>query len=206
MRIGLMIAASLLALSACDGRDAQDRPAGTETGMATTDTIDARSAQAPSAQEFARMAAMSDMYEIASSNIALQQAQDAQVREFAQMMVTDHTQSSQALRDAVAASGQQLAMPETLDAEHQAQVDVLRGLRGADFDREYMSQQTAAHRRTLDTLKAYAGGGDVAELRQFAQATIPTVQRHLDWLEANYASPGMTGGRPGAPADATPAS
>lgn len=199
MRIALLMAASLLATTACGNPAEEDQPVAAGTSAADSGMA------APSAQEFAQAAAMSDMYEIAAANVALKRASDTPTKEFAQMMVADHTQSSKALKDALAASGQNLALPGKLDAEHQAQVDILESLNGRDFDREYMSQQMAAHRKALALLKSYGGNGDVAELRQFAQATIPAVQKHHDWIDQNYPSPGATGGTPGATMDSTPA-
>lgn len=206
MRIALLMAASLLATTACGGRQAEEQQnAGAESNMAGSDAAGAFAEQPPTAQDFSQAVAMSDMYEIQSANIALKRAEGAPTREFAQMMINDHTRSTQALKDAVAASGQTLAMPERLDSEHQAQIGILEGLNGSDFDREYLSQQMAAHRRALDLLKAYGGDGDVAELRQFAQATIPIVQKHHDWLDQNSPSPGATGGTPGATMGTSPA-
>ncbi len=204
MRIALLMAASLLA-TACNGNEAEDQRADAGTPLAQPEGADAMAGQTPTAQDFATRAAMSDMYEIASANIALEKADGAPTREFAQMMVADHTKSSQSLKDAAGQSGQTLTMPTQLDAEHQAQIDILRSLNGEEFDREYMSQQMAAHRKALTLLKAYGGNGDVAELRQFAQSTIPVVQKHHDWLDQNSPSPSATGGTPGATMDATPA-
>lgn len=209
MRLALIMASSILTLAACDGRETTDGAAGTATGDAMANSAaDADGAFAdapPNAQEFAQRVAMSDMYELAAARVAMQRAEGTPTREFAQMMITDHTRSSEALKEAVAASGQTLAMPDALDSEHKAQVDILESLSGEDFDREYISQQTAAHRKALTLLKAYAGNGDSAELRQFAQGAIPTIQKHADWLDNNSPSPGATGGTPGATMDSTPA-
>lgn len=209
MRLGLMMAASLLTLAACNGREAADGADAAATGDAmagsTADADGAFAEAPPNAQGFASTVAMSDMYELAAARLALKRGEGTPIREFAQMMITDHTASSKALKDAIAASGQTLSLPDNLDAEHQAQVDILNSLNGPDFDREYISQQTAAHRKALGQLKAYAGSGDTAELRQFAQSTIPTIQKHADWLDDNSPVPGATGGTPGMTMDATPA-
>lgn len=205
MRKALFMAASLLAVTACDGRDTTDQPMPAETAVTAADSMGMAEGAAPAAQDFVQRAAMSDMYEIAAAKVALDRASGAPTREFAQMMIDDHTQSSQALKQAVAETGQGYTMPTELDAEHRAQIDILKSLNGPDFDREYMSQQMAAHRKALTMLKAYGAGGDRAELRQFAQATIPAVQKHHDWLDKNGASPSATGGTPGAAMDATPA-
>ncbi len=211
MRIALLIAASLLA-TACSGREAEAQRADNGTGLAQPDAGGAFAAKPPSAQDFAQIAAMSDMYEIEAANIAATKVKVGPIREFANMMIADHTKSSKALTDAIAASGQSLAMPAKLGAEHQSQLDALGRLVGADFEREYMAQQMTAHRKALDLLKSYAGGGDVAELRQFAQGTIPAVQKHEDWLNANGSvtspprkAPEATGGTPGGAMGSTPA-
>lgn len=189
MRIALLIAASLLA-TACNQTAAdEDRDADT-AGMAENDAAGAFADQALPALGFAEAAAMSDMFEVTAGNIALERGESDAVREFAQMMVADHTKSSKALEQSLGGSVEDFSMPASLDTEHQAQVDILQSLQGEAFDREYLTQQMAAHRKTLALLKAYAGTGDVAELRQFAQSTIPTVQKHVDWLESNSPMPG----------------
>lgn len=184
MRIALLIAASLLA-TACNKRAADDTRTADSADMAQNDAAGAFADQPPTALGFAEAAAMSDMYEVTAGNIALGKGESEAVREFAQMMVTDHTKSSQALGRALGGSVEDFSTPASLDTEHQAQVDILQSLQGGAFDREYLTQQMTAHRKTLTLLKAYAGGGDVAELRQFAQSTIPVVQKHVGWLESN---------------------
>lgn len=200
MRVALLIAGSLLA-TACDQRPREGDAVGmaTDTAMAGADADGAFAEDPPAAQAFVRTAAISDMYEIEAGKLAVEKAESDEAREFARMMIADHTRSSQELKQAVAESGQTFEMPGALDGEHQAQLDILRSLNGADFDREYMSQQIAAHRKALALLKSYGGGGDTAELRQFAQGTIPVVQKHHDWLEQNAPVPGMDGAQMPAP-------
>lgn len=203
MRNALLAAASLLAVTACNGPDTQDQPTPSETAM-SVDADGMTGEQPPAAAEFAQAVAMSDMYEIAAARVALERADGTPTRQFGQMMIDDHTKSTEALKQAAAQAGQagqNLAMPETLDAEHRAQVDILKTMSGPDFDREYLSQQTAAHRKALALLKSYGAAGDNAELRQFAQGAIPAVQMHAEWLDQNSPSPSATGGTPGATMD-----
>lgn len=207
MRMAFVMGASLLA-TACGGQqdgERADQGAAIAQPDAASDAGGAFAAQAPSAQDFAQSVAMADMYEIAAANLVAQKVKTGPTREFANMMIADHTKSSAALKEAITASGRSLALPAKLDAEHQALIDALKTLNGPDLEREYMSQQTAAHRKALDLLKSYAGSGDTADLRQFAQGAIPAVQKHYDWLETNAPgtatmreTPEATGGTPGA--------
>ena len=195
MRIALLIAASLLA-TACNERAADDDRDANAADMAQNDAAGAFAEQPPTALGFAKAVAISDMYEVTAGKIALEKGESAAVREFAQMMVADHTKSSKALEDAVGGAGEDFSMPASLDTEHQAQIDILQSLQGAAFDREYLTQQMAAHREALALLKAYGASGDVADLRQFAQSTIPVVQKHRDWLDANSPAAAGSGGTP----------
>jgi len=195
MRVVLLIAASLFA-TACSERAAEADRNADGADMAQNDAAGAFADQPPAALGFAETVAMSDMYEVTAGNIALKKGESDAVREFAQMMITDHTKSARDLEQAIGGAGQDFSMPASLDTEHQAQIDILESLQGAAFDREYLSQQMAGHRKTLALLKSYAGEGDVPELRQFAQGAIPVVQKHHDWLDKNV---------PDAAAQATPA-
>jgi putative membrane protein len=194
MRIALLIAASLLA-TACNQTAADDNQTADTPGTAQNDAAGAFAEEAPPALGFAEAAAMSDMYEVTAGNIALERGKSDAVREFAQMMIADHTKSVASLEQALGGSVEDFSMPASLDTEHQAQVDILQSLQGGAFDREYLTQQMAAHRETLALLKAYGGNGDVAELRQYAQSTIPVVQKHIDWLDNNTPMPGTTTAR-----------
>lgn len=188
MRIALLIAASLLA-TACNERAGNDDRTAEGTAPAQNGTDSAFADQPPTAPGFASAVAMADMYEVTAGRIALEKGRSEAVRTFAQMMVADHTKSSRELEDALGDTGDDFSMPASLDTARQAQIDILESLQGEAFDREYLSQQTAAHAKTLELLKAYGASGDVAELRQFAQSTIPVVQKHKDWLATNPIMP-----------------
>lgn len=55
-------------------------------------------AQAPAAADFVNRAAISNMFEIQSSQIAQQKAQNDRVRQFAQSMIQDHTAAGEKLK------------------------------------------------------------------------------------------------------------
>ncbi len=188
MKIPILITAALI-LAGCERNDpVMDEGAeltttdegGDAGGLARTKTESVDPEPAPPAAQFVQRAAISDMYEIAAGKLASEKGESAAVRKFGTMMVAAHGEQTAVLKQAVAASGRQFDFPAALDAQHQAQIDVLKRLDGADFDREYANQQLAAHRNALALLKGYARDGDTPDLRQFAQAAIPKVQRHHD--------------------------
>ena len=58
-------------------------------------------AEVVTAQEFMRLASMSDRFEVASSRLAQQKSQNAQLKQFAEHMVRDHTKTTQELRQLI---------------------------------------------------------------------------------------------------------
>lgn len=131
-------------------------------------------------QEYASMAAASDMYEIESAQLAMEKTQNAQIRELAQMIVNDHQAATAALRTAASQAQPAITVTPQLNADQQAQMDALRAASGDAFDRLYLQQQVQAHEKALAMLRAYAQNGDVAQLREHASNTAAPVEKHLE--------------------------
>ncbi len=73
-------------------------------------------AQSMDSATFRQMASQADAFEIAASRLALERSQNPRVRAFAQNMITDHSQTSQALnggRPMYSASGEWLGTAAT---------------------------------------------------------------------------------------------
>jgi putative membrane protein len=162
---------------------------------------------APKTADFVSQVAISDMFEIESSKLA-QTKGNAETKKFAEQMVTDHTKTSTELKSAVSGNTA-LPIPTALDSAHQTKLDRLKGLSGAEFDREYRSQQVNAHEDAVSLFKRYSSGGDDAKLKEWATQTLPALQHHLEMAQAlDNAGRGDAGSRaltPGQqPGTATP--
>lgn len=127
-------------------------------------------------QNFVMNAAASDAFEIQSSQLALQKSRNPNVLRFAQRMIDDHTKSTQQLTQVASVKG--LKAAPTLDSPQQRMMATLDGARGG-FDREYWRAQVAAHQATAALYQTEISGGYDADLRGFAQQTLPIVQQHL---------------------------
>ena len=134
---------------------------------------------APPAEEFVTMAASSDMFEIQSSTSALEKAESAEVKEFAQMMIADHGKSSEELLAAVQESGLDITPPGAMAEEHKEPFDAINAANIPDFDAAYIDAQVAAHEEVA-LMQSYAEGGDNEALKAHAQKTLPVVQMHYE--------------------------
>lgn len=71
---------------------------------------------APSAQDFVNKVAISDMFEIQSSQMALSKQADADTKPFAEKMIQDHQKTSTELKALVEGSMVKLTLPASLDS------------------------------------------------------------------------------------------
>jgi putative membrane protein len=127
-------------------------------------------------------AAQSDEFEITEARMALHHTTNPHVREFAQMMIHDHTQSTDMIKAALRQSGRPVPPPPPLSPMQQQMVDGLRAA-GPKFDRVYINQQVQAHELALHVHQTYAQGGDNPALRHTAEQIVPVVQHHLSMAE-----------------------
>lgn len=134
--------------------------------------------RAPSTADFVTEATISDMFEMQSSQLAAERG-DEPTKTFAKRMIADHEKTSGEMRQ-VLQDGKIDAKPPTgLDSTHQKKLDALKGLQGADFNKQYREDQVKAHKDAVDLFQRYGKGGDNAALKAFATKTEPALAEHL---------------------------
>jgi putative membrane protein len=133
---------------------------------------------APKTEDFVTEAATSDMFEIASSKLAVERA-DPATKAFAQQMITDHTKTSTEMKQMVDAGKVKAAIPAAMTSSQQSMIDKLNGLQGDDFNKQYHSDQVSVHKDAVDLFKRYGDGGDNADLKSWAATTRPALEHHL---------------------------
>jgi putative membrane protein len=135
-------------------------------------------AQSMSTQEFVNNAAIGDMFEVQSSQLALDKQADRDTKPFAQKMVKDHSKTSRQLKGLIDKGKVQATLPTDLDSAHKAKLDQLRGLSGKEFDTAYDDAQKEAHQQAVTLFDGYAKNGDNADLKKWASKTLPTLKQH----------------------------
>jgi putative membrane protein len=145
--------------------------------------LSASVALAQTAQDFATKVAISDMFEIQSSQLALSKQPDADTKPFAEKMVQDHQKTSNELKALVDGGKVKATLPTALDAEHQKLLDDLKAKNGKDFDQSYDQVQLKAHRDAVALFEAYAKTGDNSDLKSWAGQTLPHLKEHLSMAE-----------------------
>ncbi|CDX36611.1 conserved exported hypothetical protein [Mesorhizobium sp. SOD10] len=135
---------------------------------------------ADKAQDFVDKAAAGGMFEVESSKIAQSKAQDQATKDFAQKMIDDHGAANAKLE--TIAGEQKLKVPAQMDAKHKSDLDTLQTGKDA-FDKSYAQMQRDAHADAVKLFEGYARDGDNAQLKTFAQETLPTLKMHQEMIE-----------------------
>jgi putative membrane protein len=143
---GLLALACAAAITvACRGDARNDQPdpdlSSSESVGTTGDTVS--HGNDGDARQFAIQASKRGAAEVELGRLAGERAQNSSVKQFAQMMVQDHSKAGQELKQAVMANGGEVNTEPPDDSEEL--LEKLKGLRGADFDREYMDAMVNAH-------------------------------------------------------------
>ncbi len=127
--------------------------------------------------EFAQKATDDGNAEVALARMALRNSNNAQVKDFANLMIKDHTAANEKLQKIVAQENIRLSTKADDEAKDIEQK--LATLKGADFDRAYMKYMVEDHEDAVDLFKDYSEDGDNAKLKEFAGKTLPTLREHL---------------------------
>jgi putative membrane protein len=168
-----------------------NQPAGQSMSPSTGSTSAAATSASPTDRDFVMSAASGGMLEVEASRLALERAQSTEVRNFAQKMIDDHTRASRDLMAAAASAGI-TSVPTTLSSKHQAVLNRLRSLKGAEFDREYAEQVgMMAHHETVSLFQREAAEGSNPALKTFASNTLPALRGHLQRSQAVASAAGV---------------
>ena len=143
-----------------------------------------RAENSPQTTDFVHKASEGNMFEIESSKLALTKTSVKDVKSFAEMMVTDHTQVGDQFKKALVASGSGLAPANKLDNDHQETLNSLKAAEPAIFDSLYIQAQGKAHDDAVSLFASYAEKGDDTALKKFASDELPVLKKHQDRIHA----------------------
>jgi len=124
-------------------------------------------------------AAQGGMAEVELGKLALQKAQNADVKKFAQMMITDHSKANDELK--TLAAKKNIVLPTDLGS-HQSTLDELGKRTGAEFDKAYVDEMVDDHEKDVDMFDDNTDNSD-ADIKAFATKTLPTLKKHLEMIK-----------------------
>lgn len=135
---------------------------------------------------FVQKAISGGMMEVELGNIASSKAQNPRVKNFAAMMVADHSAAGNELKQM--ASANNITAPTQMLPEHKGHIDMMKNKSGAAFDKAYMDMMVKDHKKDLEEYKKAANNLAVPQYKAFAGKTVPVLQKHMDSAQAIHKS------------------
>jgi putative membrane protein len=173
--------ACLALLAACQERTPEPVDKAQDMAAAPVGQMSAATMGSNMVSAYVPNAAMADMYEIQAADIALERSQNARVKEMAQMIKTDHTAASNAMKAMLPQAAPDMTPPTALDQRRQGLIDNLRSASAANFDQTYIDQQIAAHSEALTLHRGFSDQD--SPLAAHARNVVPKIEAHLRMAE-----------------------
>jgi putative membrane protein len=166
-----------------DDTGAKAKPADTSK---TTDTAKPAKLKAEELQVMAHYHEVNKM-EIDLGKVAAKKATSQGAKDYAKMLVKDHTENDKALMALAKKTKQTIpAEKPASDVEKQEKAEdkkmaaKLKTMKGADFEAQYLQMMVAGHEKELAKIDANIAKVENAELADALKATKPVLQHHAD--------------------------
>ena len=143
----------------------------------------AKGGGAPTDPQIVGAVETANQIDINYAKLAISKAEDKQVKDFAQQMITDHSAVQKSVRDLAAKLN---VFPEDSQTSNslkkQAQQTMLKlnRLKGKEFDKAYIDNEVAYHQRVINATKTVLiPNARNAELKKALQGAQPLFEGHL---------------------------
>ena len=187
----LTLAVALVACAKKDDAATDTAGATTAIGAAPGDTAAAAPAPAPAAPsdaQIAHVAVTANSIDSTAGEVAKRKGTAKDVKDFAQMMITDHgtvNKQAVALAQKLGVTPEDNDISRSLKAGADSSATTLQGKSGADFDRAYIDREVGYHQAVLDALdNTLIPSAQNAELRDLLQKVRPNIAAHLERAKA----------------------
>ena len=134
--------------------------------------------------QIASIVVTANQVDVDAGKLASTMASNAEVKKFARTMVTDHTgvnKSATDLATKLKVTPEDNATSRALAAGGKENIEKLKKLRGAAFDKAYIDHEVAYHQQVLDAVdKTLIPGARNAELKALLVKVRPAFVAHLE--------------------------
>lgn len=131
---------------------------------------------------FVMEAAVGGMLEVEAGKLAQQNADNQRIKDFGAMMVRDHSQASNELKNLVANRG--VMLPDSLPADKRKHLESMQKMKGKTFDSHYISMMKDDHSKDISKFEKEGKDGKDMDIKNWASQTLPTLKKHKDSIDA----------------------
>ncbi len=179
----VMVALAACSFQACNSnKDSKETADSVNAAKDTSNAVAAGVAVDEDDAKFAVNAANGGMAEVALGKLAQGKATDPKVKEFANMMVTDHTKANDELM--ALAKTKNITLPDSVSADEKKNMEDLSKKSGKDFDKAYVDMMVDDHKKDVKEFEDATQSLKDADVKAFATKTLPVLKTHLDHINA----------------------
>jgi putative membrane protein len=131
-----------------------------------------------SEQDFMTEAAQADLAEIDMAQIALQNSATGEVRDFANMIKSDHTSALGDLAELM--KGKNVPQPKSVPARTQQDIGRMKTLTGGEFDREFVNMIVSEHQKAVEMFRDQQSTAQNEDVKKYVEDTLPILEMHLE--------------------------
>ena len=138
---------------------------------APKDTLDAADVKFVKAESAAGKA------ELKIAELGVQKAERPDVKSFAEMLVTDHTQANKELGALATTKGVEVSA--VISPKHAEEFQNLEKASKADFDKEFLADMISGHKKCVSKFEEAAKDSKDSDVKMWAEKMLPTLKAHL---------------------------
>jgi putative membrane protein len=157
---------------------AQDEKNTTDNNDRTTDKkVQMEKKNNANDNSFVRKAASGGIMEVELGRYAKDNAYSQEVKNFGDMMVTEHSKANEELMDIL--KNANMNVDEKMLPEHQQHVNKMTKMKGAEFDKAYMKMMVEDHKKDVKEFEKASKNERNTEVKNWAANTLPVLKQHL---------------------------
>jgi putative membrane protein len=141
-------------------------------------------AAGPTDPQIAAIVVAANQVDIDAAKLAKSRTKNKEVKSFAETMIRDHSsvnKQATALCKKLKVTPEENATSKSLTDGGKQNVDDLKKLKGAEFDKAYVDHEVAYHQQVLDAINnTLIPNAKNAELKALLEKVAPVIQAHLD--------------------------
>lgn len=152
------------------------------TSAGNSNLAPGESPQATGDSAFLMEAARGGIAEVELGRLASTKAANAEVKQFAEMMVKDHSAANEELKALASKKG--VTLPAEMGPTHRAKMEEIRSKVGAEFDRSYIEAMVEDHEKDVAEFERQSTTASDPDVKAFAAKTLPVLRKHLEAVRA----------------------
>lgn len=179
MKLGILLLTVLGLISlGCNNNKAAEKD---NTNQPPASAASAPSSSTNTDQDFVAKAAKGNREEVALGKMVAGKTKDPNVRQYAQMMVKDHTAALDELTQL--AQSKNMTLPEGMPDDAADLQSKLSSDTGKTFDKDYLDAMVDDHKKDVSDFQDASQNAKDPDVKQWATKTLPTLQKHLDKVQ-----------------------